>query len=103
MITTHAGERIKERYKDNSNFNMMGDLREAKRIKNYKVLQDPLNKRRILIYFSKDKHFLWKTIMSTKDGAIITVLPVQPYDIQYCVKEGIIDNNLRFHKVEDMG
>ena len=99
MITRHAEERINKRYKDNERRHLLRDLRKAKEIKNFLVKQDLDHKDRVRVYFSADKHFLWSVILSKKDGAVITVLPIGGHDLRFALENKILDQNKRHKKI----
>jgi hypothetical protein len=95
MISEHASARTKQRYKDNNSTHLKIALRRAFANKNVIVLPNPV-KNRVTVYFSSDKHFLWKVIMSKSDGTIVTVLPVREGDVYYAISKGLLDRSKMF-------
>lgn len=92
----HAQQRVKERYNDNTSKDMRVDMHSAIAIHNYFAIDDKEHPGRVVVFFSKNKHFLWKVILSKATGDIVTALPVMPSDISLAIEKGIIDPKLRW-------
>ena len=50
---------------------------------------------RATVYFSSNRKFLWKVVLSTETGAVITVLPLIWGDIEYAYEKGLLDKGER--------
>ncbi len=68
---------------------MKRDMEIAYQNKNFFVKKNPV-KNRVTVYFSANKTFLWKVVLSTIDGAVITVYPITTPDVEYAKEQGII-------------
>lgn len=89
MLSLHAKERVKQRYRDNNSIDAVKEMRLAYERGNYLAVKNQ-DKRRVTVYFSENKSFLWKVVLSKKDGSMITVLPVTSYDIDFAIEKGVI-------------
>ena len=90
MLSLHAKERVEQRYKDNNAIDAVKEMRLAYERGNYLAVKNQ-DERRVTVYFSENKSFLWKVVLSKKDGSIVTVLPVTSCDIEFAINKGVIN------------
>ena len=88
-MVNHAKERLSERY-HMKQVAFKDAYRKAIVMKNY-LIGNNKEDGRVTILFSSNRHYLHKAVLSKKDGAIITVLPVNDLDFKLAHYEGIID------------
>lgn len=88
-MVNHAKERLSERYHMNKAA-FKDSYRKAIRSKNY-LIGNNKEEGRVTILFSANRSYLYKAVLSKKDGALITILPVLDCDFKLANYEGIID------------
>lgn len=90
IASKHARNRISER-NNRRDASFLMAYRRAVMDGNYFVEDHPMIDGRLVVYFSSNKKYLYRIVISKKDAAIITSLPVSPRDLDKAEAKGILD------------